>query len=137
MSVFPAIAAMTKATAARAGARARHAAGHPGMLAVLAVCAVLAFISAVPTAMAQSGDAAPAPVEQAAAQAEAAAATVPNSGDTAWMLTSTALVLFMTIPGLALFYGGLVRSKNILSTLMHSFFCAIIVSVLWFVAGYS
>ncbi len=137
MSVFAAIAEMTKATAARAGARARHAAGHPGMLAVLAVCAVLAFISAVPTAMAQSGDAAPAPVEQAAAQAEAAAATVPNSGDTAWMLTSTALVLFMTIPGLALFYGGLVRSKNILSTLMHSFFCAIIVSVLWFVAGYS
>ncbi|MBX9735750.1 MAG: ammonium transporter [Phycisphaerales bacterium] len=53
------------------------------------------------------------------------------------MLTSTALVLLMTIPGLALFYGGLVRSKNILSTLMHSFFCAVIVSVLWFIVGYS
>ena len=99
MSVFAAIAEMTKATAARAGATARHAAGHPG---TLAVCAVLACLSAVPTAMAQ-GDAAPAPVEQAAAQAEAAAAAAPNSGDTAWMLTSTALVLFMTIPGLALF----------------------------------
>ena len=54
-----------------------------------------------------------------------------NTGDTAWMLTSTALVLMMTIPGLALFYGGLVRSKNVLSTLMHSFFCAGLNGVLW------
>ena len=60
-----------------------------------------------------------------------------DSGDTAWMLTSSALVLLMTIPGLALFYGGLVRSKNVLSTLMHSFFCAAMVSVLWVVYGYS
>jgi Amt family ammonium transporter len=77
--------------------------------------------------------------DEAAATATAAAPAPiqPNSGDTAWMLTSTALVLFMTIPGLALFYGGLVRSKNILSTLMHSFFCAVIVSVLWFIVGYS
>ncbi|HSW46126.1 MAG TPA: ammonium transporter [Phycisphaerae bacterium] len=60
-----------------------------------------------------------------------------DSGDTAWMLTSSALVLMMTIPGLALFYGGLVRSKNVLSTLMHSFFCAAIVSVLWVLYGYS
>ena len=62
---------------------------------------------------------------------------VIDTGDTAWILTSTALVLMMTIPGLALFYGGLVRSKNILSTLMHSFFCAALVSVLWVLYGYS
>ena len=60
-----------------------------------------------------------------------------DTGDTAWMLTSTALVLMMTIPGLALFYGGLVRSKNVLSTIMHSFFCAGLISVLWVAVGYS
>ncbi|MEA2625205.1 MAG: ammonium transporter, Amt family [Candidatus Binatota bacterium] len=60
-----------------------------------------------------------------------------DTGDTAWMLTSTALVLMMTIPGLALFYGGLVRSKNVLSTLMHSFFCAALISVTWVLYGYS
>ena len=60
-----------------------------------------------------------------------------DSGDTAWMLTSTALVLMMTIPGLALFYGGLVRSKNVLSTIMHSFFCVGLVSVLWVLIGYT
>jgi len=73
---------------------------------------------------------------QAAAQSAAQAMKV-DTGDTAWMLTSTALVLMMTIPGLALFYGGLVRSKNILSVLMHSLFCAALVSVLWVVVGYS
>ena len=60
-----------------------------------------------------------------------------NSGDTAWILTATALVLFMTLPGLALFYGGLVRSKNVLSVLMQCFAIAGIVSVLWLIAGYS
>jgi len=69
--------------------------------------------------------------------AETAPAVRFDSGDTAWMLTSTALVLMMTIPGLALFYGGLVRSKNVLSTLMHSFFCAGLLSVVWIVFGYS
>lgn len=58
-----------------------------------------------------------------------------NSGDTAWILTSTALVLFMTIPGLALFYGGLVRSKNVLSVLMQCFAITCMVSVLWLVGG--
>ena len=67
----------------------------------------------------------------------AAVAPATNSGDTAWILTSTALVLMMTIPGLALFYGGLVRSKNVLSTLMHSFFCAGLISVTWVLYGYS
>jgi len=60
-----------------------------------------------------------------------------NGADTAWILTSTALVLFMTLPGLALFYGGLVRSKNILSVLMQCFTIACIASVLWWAVGYS
>ena len=69
--------------------------------------------------------------------AEEATAPTLNSGDTAWMLTSTALVLFMTIPGLALFYGGLVRSKNVLSVLMQCFAITALVTVLWAVYGYS
>ena len=60
-----------------------------------------------------------------------------DSGDTAWMLTSTAIVLLMTIPGIALFYGGMVRKKNILTTLMQSFAICCLISVLWMVAGYS
>jgi Amt family ammonium transporter len=62
---------------------------------------------------------------------------VLNAGDTAWMLTSTALVLMMTIPGLALFYGGMVRKKNILATMMQSFAITAMMTVLWMVAGYS
>jgi Amt family ammonium transporter len=60
-----------------------------------------------------------------------------DAGDTAWMLTSTALVLMMTIPGLALFYAGMVRKKNILATMMQSFFICALVTVVWMVAGYS
>jgi Amt family ammonium transporter len=60
-----------------------------------------------------------------------------DTGDTAWILTSTALVLFMTLPGLALFYGGLVRAKNVLSVLMQCFTIACIVSILWVIYGYS
>ncbi len=60
-----------------------------------------------------------------------------NNGNTAWILTSTALVLFMTLPGLALFYGGLVRSKNVLSILMQCFAIAGISSILWLIVGYS
>jgi len=60
-----------------------------------------------------------------------------NSGDTAWMLTSTALVLLMTIPGLALFYGGMVRKKNVLATVMQSFAVCCLMSILWMVVGYS
>jgi len=60
-----------------------------------------------------------------------------SSGDTAWLLTSTALVLFMTIPGLALFYGGLVRSKNILSVLMQCFAITGLITIIWTVCGYS
>lgn len=60
-----------------------------------------------------------------------------NAGDTAWILTATALVLFMTLPGLALFYGGLVRSQNVLSVLMQCFAICCIVSVIWVIYGYS
>jgi Amt family ammonium transporter len=60
-----------------------------------------------------------------------------NSGDSAWLLTSTALVLFMTIPGLSLFYGGLVRSKNVLSVLMQCFAITCMVSLLWLIFAYS
>jgi Amt family ammonium transporter len=60
-----------------------------------------------------------------------------SDGDTAWILTATALVLFMTLPGLALFYGGLVRARNLLSVLMHCFSICCLVSVLWLIAGYS
>lgn len=60
-----------------------------------------------------------------------------NSGDTAWMIVATCLVLFMTIPGLSLFYAGLVRSKNVLSVLMQCFTITALASVLWMVFGYS
>ena len=64
-------------------------------------------------------------------------ATAPDSGDTAWMLTSTALVLFMTIPGLALFYGGLVRVQNVLSVLMQCFALTGLITIVWVICGYS
>ncbi|MFV3331313.1 ammonium transporter [Pseudomonas sp. NY15437] len=71
------------------------------------------------------------------AMADEAAAPVLNSGDTAWMLISSALVLLMTIPGLALFYGGMVRAKNVLSIMMQCFAITALVSILWVVYGYS
>ncbi|MGH8857592.1 MAG: ammonium transporter [Polaromonas sp.] len=80
--------------------------------------------------------AAPAAAASAAAPA-AAAAPVPNKGDTAWMLVSTLLVLMMAVPGLALFYGGLVRSKNMLSVLMQVMVTFSLIIVLWFIYGYS
>ncbi len=73
----------------------------------------------------------------AAAHAEEAAAPVVDSGDTAWVLTASALVLMMTLPGLALFYGGLVRAKNVLNVLMQCVLSAGIVGVLWILVGYS
>jgi Amt family ammonium transporter len=82
---------------------------------------------------------APAATAEATAPAAAAPAPAPkiDKGDTAWMLTSTALVLFMTIPGLALFYGGMVRKKNVLGTMMHSLTATALVTVIWVVIGYS
>ena len=80
----------------------------------------------------------PALAQQAApAAAPAAPAIVPNKGDNAWMLISTVLVLLMTIPGLALFYGGLVRPKNMLSVLTHVFYAVCIVTIIWVIYGYS
>jgi Amt family ammonium transporter len=83
--------------------------------------------------------AAPAAATAAAPEAApaAAAAPVPNKGDTAWMTVATLLVILMTIPGLALFYGGLVRSKNMLSVLMQVFVVTALIYVLWTLYGYS
>jgi len=102
--------------------------------------------SAPDTASAAMAASAAAPASGASdAAAAPAAPTEPfsvdsskiNSGDTAWMLTSTALVLFMTIPGLALFYAGMVRKKNVLATVMQSFAICCLVTILWTVVGYS
>jgi Amt family ammonium transporter len=102
--------------------------------------ATFAQAASAPEAAA-SAAATPAPAAVAApAEAASAAATpapVPNKGDTAFMTASTALVILMTIPGLALFYGGLVRSKNMLSVLMQVFMIFALISVLWVVYGYS
>jgi Amt family ammonium transporter len=111
--------------------------------------AAAASASAVAEAVveAASAVAAPAPVEAVAApaveaapaatEAAPAAAPVPNKGDTSWMMVATVLVIMMSIPGLALFYGGLVRSKNMLSVLMQVFVTFSLIIVLWFVYGYS
>src|SRR5882672_1097959 len=94
-----------------------------------------------PDAAPPAATAAPAAPAEAAATAPAATATPAppkiDSGDTAWMITSSALVLMMTIPGLALFYGGMVRKKNVLATLAQSFGATCIISVLWMIIGYS
>jgi Amt family ammonium transporter len=134
------------------------------LLALIALIGVLSVVGGVqaqdkaadqkaPAAVTTAPAPAPAAVEAKPAEApkaDAAAATPPapdkpvligvdkiNSGDTAWMLASTALVLLMTIPGLALFYGGMVRKKNVLATLMQSFAITCLVTVLWVIAGYS
>ena len=73
----------------------------------------------------------------ASAPAAAASAPVPNKGDVAWMIVATAFVIMMSIPGLALFYGGLVRSKNMLSVLMQVFVTFSMIVVLWCIYGYS
>ncbi|MGZ5780259.1 MAG: ammonium transporter, partial [Burkholderiaceae bacterium] len=89
------------------------------------------------SAPAPAAAAAAAPAASAPAAAPAAAAPTPNKGDTAWMMISTALVILMTIPGLALFYGGLVRTKNMLSVLMQVFVVFALIIVLWCLYGYS
>ncbi len=90
-------------------------------------------VEAAPVAEAAPAEAT-APAEEAPAAAEAPKL---DTGDTAWILTSTALVLLMTIPGLALFYGGMVRKKNVLSVMMYSLSAAILVSLIWVIIGYS
>jgi Amt family ammonium transporter len=94
--------------------------------------------AATATAIAPAAaDAAPAAAAPAATAPAAAAAPTPNKGDTSWMFVSTLLVIMMSIPGLALFYGGLVRSKNMLSILMQIFTIFSLIIVLWCVYGYS
>ena len=92
---------------------------------------------AAATAAAPATPTAPAAADAPAAAPAAAPAPVPNKGDVSWMLVSTALVLLMSVPALALFYGGLVRSKNMLSVLMQVFVTFSLISVLWVVYGYS
>ncbi len=92
---------------------------------------------AAASAAAPAAAAVAAPAAAAPAAAAPAAAPVPNKGDTAWMLVSTLLVIMMAIPGLALFYGGLVRSKNMLSVLMQVMVTFSLIVVLWFIYGYS
>ncbi len=123
-----------------------------GLLASAPLGAGKAFAqdNAAPAAAAPAANAtAAAPADNAAAPAAAPAEAAPapaaeepkpwapDTGDTAWMLTSTALVLMMTIPGLALFYGGMVRRKNVIATVAQSFAITCLVTVIWFVAGYS
>src|SRR5713226_4386591 len=79
----------------------------------------------------------PPATETRIANLETAVKSAQSAGDNAWMLTSAALVLMMTGPGLALFYGGLVRRKNVLGTMMHSFVLMAVITALWAVAGYS
>ena len=104
------------------GSMASTATASAPVVASAPVAAVTA--SAAVASPAEAPVAAPAPV-------------VLNNGDTAWLLMSTALVLFMTIPGLALFYGGMVRKKNVLATLMQSFAIAAAITVVWMMIGYS
>ena len=114
-------------------------------LAALAVLIPLAFAAAqqpaAPAATPAPAAAAPAPAAAAPAPPACDAKTLekctPNSGDTAWMLTSMALVLMMTVPGLGLFYGGMVRKKNVGDTVMTSFAITCLVTVLWAILTYS
>src|SRR3989304_1787493 len=112
------------------------------MKKLLALLALVGAVGLAAPAFAQDK-----PSEAPAAAAPAAAAPVADkpaeaaqpkldSGSTAWMITATILVILMTIPGLALFYGGLVRAKNMLSVLMHVFVTFCLVSVLWALYGY-
>ena len=107
--------------------------GTVSVAITLLLCALA--LASVPAAFAQSTSTAPAPV--AAPAATPAPPPKIDSGDTAWVLVSTALVLLMTAPGLALFYGGMVRQKNALGTLMQSFIILALISVQWVLWGYS
>jgi Amt family ammonium transporter len=104
-----------------------------------AASAPVAASAAEAAAPADTASEAAAPVEATAApaEAEAAPAPTPNKGDTAWMMVATLLVILMVVPGLALFYGGLVRSKNMLSVLMQVMVTFSLIVVLWFAYGYS
>lgn len=110
------------------------------------ILAISLFLGLSSLSFAQNNESA-APSEPTTSQAEETDAALtsppseetpaPQPGNTAWMITATALVLFMTLPGLALFYGGLVQSKNVLSVLMHCFAIACLASIIWVAVGYS
>ncbi|MBH1986732.1 MAG: ammonium transporter [Burkholderiales bacterium] len=102
-----------------------------------AAASAAAVASAVEAVAASAPDAAAPVAAEAAPAAAPAAAPTPNKGDTAWMMVSTLLVILMVVPGLALFYGGLVRSKNMLSVLMQVMVTFSLIVVLWFIYGYS
>src|SRR5476649_843700 len=129
-AALPSYAADDAKAAPAASAPAASAAAAP------AASAAAAPAASAPAAAAPAA-AAPAPAAAAAAPAAPAAAPVANKGDTAWMLVSTLLVIMMSIPGLALFYGGLVRSKNMLSILLQVFMIFSVIIVLWCLYGYS
>ena len=95
------------------------------------------FLLSSISALAQTVSQHPPSVEDRLNALDSAAKSAQSAGDNAWMLTSAALVLMMTGPGLALFYSGLVRAKNVLGTMMHSFVLMAVVTVLWAVFGYS
>jgi Amt family ammonium transporter len=116
---------------------------------VLSLCALLLMLFTAPLTFADDTTSAPA-ADSTAAPAAAPAADAPaaapkcgdkgydcNKGDVSWMMTSTAFVLLMTVPGLALYYAGMVRSKNALSTVMQSFSIFCVIAVLWVIYGYS
>jgi Amt family ammonium transporter len=105
------------------------------MKKILTMVALVLMMGALFTGPVLAADEQAAPAAPAAA--DAAAPNKVDSGDTAWMIMATALVMLMTLPGLALFYGGMAKSKNILNTLSMSFVCFAVVSVLWVLYGYS
>jgi len=111
------------------------------MLLLLSICFGFSHLASgqapAPAAQAPVTQAQIAALQQAVDHAQAASASAQSAGDNAWMLVSAALVLLMTGPGLALFYGGLVRKKNILGTMMQSFAMMGLVTILWAVVGYS
>jgi len=111
--------------------------GFTGAVLAQAASEPVAAAAVMEAASAAVEAAAPAAADAASAAEVAAPAPVPNKGDTAWMMVSTLLVILMTVPGLALFYGGLVRAKNMLSVLMQVMVTFSMIVVLWAVYGYS
>ncbi len=121
-AILATVVALGLASVAMADDKPAAPAAAPAVTAPAAASAAASTVAAAPTA---------------APTAAPAAAPVPNKGDTAWMMVATALVILMSVPGLALFYGGLVRSKNMLSVLMQVFVTFSLIVVLWCLYGYS
>src|SRR6266540_3618871 len=106
-------------------------------LLVLLILALPVLLLATAAVAQQAAPAAPAAAPGAPVAPPAPAAPKIDAGDTAWVLTSSALVLMMTAPGLAFFYGGMVRRKNVLATVMQSFILMAVISIQWVLFGYS